>query len=72
MCTRLALIVEGDPAIARLVGFTLALADIRCLYVEGREAVAQAAAHTPDLVLLDAGLSDIDIFALCRGLTDDC
>src|SRR6202041_1196849 len=36
----------------------------------GREALQQAAAHTPDLVLLDLGLSDMDGLEVTRGIRE--
>ncbi len=55
------MIVEDDAAIANFVAATLSTRDYRTLIVtKGRDAVAMAASHCPDLILLDLGLPDID------------
>jgi two-component system KDP operon response regulator KdpE len=55
------LIVEDDPQIRRFLRATLAAEGYRFQEaVTAEEALAQAAAHHPDLILLDLGLPDRD------------
>ena len=55
------LIVEDDPQIRRFLRATLEAADYRFHEaVTAAEAIAQAAARQPDLIVLDLGLPDLD------------
>jgi two-component system KDP operon response regulator KdpE len=57
----LVLLVEDESQMRTFVRLALAAHGYRVIEVAtGREALQQAAAHTPDLVLLDLGLPDID------------
>ena len=57
----LVLIVDDEPAIRRLLRTGLAAAGYRTIEaVGGGEAVAMASRDSPDIVLLDLGLPDID------------
>ena len=69
MSTASILVVEDEPEIAsmltmalRFLGFTAVAAPT------GHEALASAAAHTPDVILLDVVLPDLDGFEVCRQL----
>ncbi|MGI6402950.1 MAG: response regulator [Oscillospiraceae bacterium] len=54
------LVVEDEQAIGNLLGAILD-AQYRVLFAStGGEALAMAASHTPDLILLDLGLPDMD------------
>jgi signal transduction histidine kinase/CheY-like chemotaxis protein len=63
------LIVDDNRDSADCLAELLRLAghDVRAAY-DGRQALAAAAAHRPDLVLLDIGLPDMDGFAVARQL----
>jgi two-component system, OmpR family, KDP operon response regulator KdpE len=57
----LVLLVEDDRRMRKYLRTTLADQQLRVIETEtGGEALAQAAAHNPELVLLDYGLPDID------------
>jgi two-component system KDP operon response regulator KdpE len=57
----LVLLVEDDHGMRRCLRSTLAAECFRVVETEsGGEALAQAAAHNPDLVVLDYGLPDLD------------
>jgi DNA-binding response OmpR family regulator len=60
------LVVEDDPAVARLVGDVLSAARHRVLYAaNGTEAQAQIERWRPELIILDLMLPDDDALVLC-------
>lgn len=67
MAERRLLIVEDDPAIGASLERALHNAGYDCDRAE-TGAAARAATHTPDLVLLDLGLPDVDGVDLAREL----
>jgi two-component system KDP operon response regulator KdpE len=67
----LVLVVEDEPQMRTFVRLALTAHGYRVHEVEtGREALQQAAAHTPDLVLLDLGLPDMDGLEVTRGIRE--
>ena len=55
------LVVEDDAPVRNLITTTLKANDYRYLITaNGEGAVAEAASHNPDIILLDLGLPDID------------
>ncbi len=57
----LVLLVEGDRTMRKYLRATLVEQRLRVIETKtGAEALSQAAAHNPDLVVLDFGLPDID------------
>ncbi len=57
----LILVVEDEPQMRKFVRITLESNDYRVLEAAtGDEAIRRAAEHTPDAVLLDLGLPDVD------------
>jgi two-component system, OmpR family, alkaline phosphatase synthesis response regulator PhoP len=63
------LVVEDEPGIARLVEDYLEAAGFRVVLAStGADAVAQARASTPELIVLDLGLPDRDGFDVTREL----
>ena len=67
----LVMVVEDELQMRTFVRLALTAHGYRVLEVEtGREALQQAAAHTPDLVLLDLGLPDIDGLEVTRGIRE--
>ena len=55
------LVVEDDAPVRNLISTTLKANDYRFITAgSGEGAVAEAASHNPDIVLLDLGLPDID------------
>ena len=64
-------LVEDDQSIGRLVHDALVAHGYEVEWcVDGATATAAIGNATPDLVLLDAGLPDVDGFSLCRWLRD--
>jgi two-component system, OmpR family, KDP operon response regulator KdpE len=67
----LVLLVEDEAQMRTFVRLALNSHGYRVLEVEtGRDALQQAAAHTPDLVLLDLGLPDMDGLDVTRRLRE--
>ncbi len=67
----LVLLVEDETQMRTFVRLALTSHGHRVLEVEtGQEALQQAAAHTPDLVLLDLGLPDIDGLEVTKRLRE--
>ena len=67
----LVLLVEDEPQMRTFVRLALMAHGYRVLEVEtGKDALQQAAAHTPDLVLLDLGLPDMDGLDVTRGIRE--
>src|SRR5690349_17946395 len=67
LAERRILVVEDDASIGSAIA--AALTDhgfVATLMVRGRDVAAHVDQHSPDLVLLDAGLPDIDGFSICR------
>jgi DNA-binding response OmpR family regulator len=63
------LLVEDEPSIADSVVYALESEGMRCQWVStGQAALAALGEATPDLVLLDIGLPDINGFDLFRRL----
>jgi len=55
------LVVEDEGAISNLLGAILDAQTYRVLFAStGAEALSMAASHTPDIILLDLGLPDMD------------
>jgi two-component system, OmpR family, KDP operon response regulator KdpE len=67
----LLLLVEDDAQMRRFLRTTLSTHEYRILEAgTGKEALALAAAHTPDLIVLDLGLPDGDGIEVTRGLRE--
>lgn len=65
------LLVEDDPQIRRFLRVTLPAHGYRLVEAEcGGEGLAQAATRTPDIVLLDLGLPDMDGAEVIRNLRE--
>ena len=57
----LVLVVEDDIPIRTLITTTLKMSDYRYITAsKGNEAIMLSASHTPDIIILDLGLPDID------------
>lgn len=65
------LIVDDDPGMIRSLGHILADYPQRRFATSGADALQQALADPPDLVLLDAQMPGMDGFELCRALKRD-
>jgi putative two-component system response regulator len=66
------LVVDDDPAIGLLLGQVLQQEGYQVARAaDGREALAQAAAYQPDLVLLDLDMPRLGGFEVCRQLKQD-
>lgn len=66
------LVVEDDPEINELVGAYVELAGFRRrAALTGEEALREARAHTPALIILDLMLPDLDGFEVYRRLRRD-
>lgn len=69
MSTESILIVEDDEDILQLLSFNFESADfVVQTATDGRDGLAKAREHHPDLVLLDLMLPGMDGFAVCREL----
>ncbi len=67
----LVLVVDDEPQMRKFVRLSLASAGYRVLEAStGAEGLQQAAAHTPDLILLDLGLPDMDGLEVTRRLRE--
>jgi len=65
------LVVEDDPPIRNFIRACLRTQGYRVLEVaKGEEALAQAASHVPDLLILDLGLPDLDGMEVIRRLRE--
>lgn len=65
------LLVEDDPSIGRAVTDSLGQHGYDVTWAcDGATATDEFEAATPDLVLLDAGLPDVDGFSLCRWMRE--
>jgi DNA-binding response OmpR family regulator len=63
------LVVEDDPEINELIGAYVELAGYSCRRVlRGEDALREAHAHHPMLIVLDVMLPDLDGFEVCRRL----
>jgi signal transduction histidine kinase len=68
----LILIVDDEPGICEANEVLLADLGYRTAVARsGREAIRQARAHRPDLILLDVTMPDMDGFAACRALREE-
>jgi DNA-binding response OmpR family regulator len=66
------LIVDDEPHMRRLLQFALAKTGARLLLAaNGREALAQAAATTVNLIVIDVMMPELDGFATLRELRRD-
>jgi DNA-binding response OmpR family regulator len=64
-------VVEDDQSIGQIMHDALVAHGYRVEWcIDGETATAAIEAATPDLVLLDAGLPDVDGFSLCRWLRE--
>jgi two-component system KDP operon response regulator KdpE len=67
----LILVVEDEPQMRTFVRLALTAHGYRVLEVAtGQEGLQQAAAHTPDLILLDLGLPDVDGLEITKRLRE--
>ena len=67
MNKNLILVVEDDSSVRNLIVATLKANDYKYIVADnGESAVANAATHNPDIVLLDLGLPDIDGIEVIR------
>ena len=63
------LIVDDDPRLREVVQIALERAGHRCLTAaDGQQALDRAARESPDLIVLDVGLPEVDGFEVCRRL----
>jgi DNA-binding response OmpR family regulator len=63
------LIIEDDPAVSRLVEFTLRHAGYEVVIAsDGLEGIIKAYSEAPDLVILDVMLPGMDGFEICHCL----
>lgn len=66
------LVVEDDPEINELIGAYVELAGYPCRRVtRGDDALREARAHHPLLIVLDVMLPDLDGFEICRRLRSE-
>jgi two-component system KDP operon response regulator KdpE len=65
------LLIDDEPQMRTFVRLALSAQGYRIVEAEsGREGLQQAAAHTPDIVLLDLGLPDMDGLEVTRALRE--
>src|SRR5437867_1823059 len=69
---KLVLVVDDDAVMRELMVATVERGGHRVLIAcDGKEAVATARAHHPDVVLLDLAMPKLDGFEVCRQLKSD-
>src|SRR5262249_57719709 len=63
------LVVDDEPDLLELVRYNLTKAgyDVACV-MSGAEALSHVRLHTPDLIVLDVLLPDIDGLEVCKAL----
>ena len=67
------ILTADDPQLLRLVVRNLELEDYNVLTAnDGRQALEQIEAHTPDLVLLDVMMPRMDGFTVCQRVRLRC
>ena len=72
MPMRRILVVDDDRLIRQMVRDLLEIADFSVgEAIDGADALAQAAAFRPDVILLDLMMPDMDGYAVCRSLKAD-
>ncbi|GHE13908.1 response regulator transcription factor [Streptomyces alanosinicus] len=65
------LVVEDESSIASMLTMALQFLGFEVVTADrGAEALARAAQHAPDVILLDVVLPDVDGFEVCRRLRD--
>jgi two-component system phosphate regulon response regulator PhoB len=70
--TALVLIVDDEKDLRALLDFNLRKAGYRTVHAAtGNEALARAASHRPDLIILDLNLPDVSGTEVCRQLKAD-
>lgn len=66
---RLVLIVEDEEGISNFISAVLTASDYAVIKaVNGKEALEQTASHSPDVVLLDLGLPDVEGLDVLRDI----
>ena len=66
---RLVLVVEDEPQVMRFLRATLTAHEYRLVEATtGQQALLEAATRSPDLVILDLGLPDLDGYQVARAL----
>jgi two-component system alkaline phosphatase synthesis response regulator PhoP len=66
------LLVDDEPDILEMIGFNLEREGFEVFTApNGRKALELARAHTPDLILLDVMMPEMDGMETCRELRDD-
>jgi response regulator RpfG family c-di-GMP phosphodiesterase/signal transduction histidine kinase len=66
------LLVDDDPAVVEILETSLSRANYRVLSAEsGVQALARAKKDSPDLILLDVTLPDLDSLEVCRQLKEN-
>jgi two-component system KDP operon response regulator KdpE len=65
------LVIDDEPQVRRFLRSSLGSADYKLIEAEtGKEGLAAAASHNPDVILLDLGLPDIDGIEVTRRLRE--
>ncbi|MBI4304529.1 MAG: response regulator [Chloroflexi bacterium] len=69
--TRIVLVVDSDPEVVHILELNLAHANMKVISAgNGTEALAKASTETPDVILIDEELPDLEAAEICRHLKE--
>ena len=63
---RMVLVVDSDPEVVHILELNLAHANLKVISASnGAEALAKASTESPDVILIDEGLLDLEVTDIC-------
>jgi two-component system KDP operon response regulator KdpE len=65
------LVIDDDPALLRVLRISLSAHDYDVIFAStGAQGISETALHSPDVVVLDLGLPDVDGVEVCRRIRE--